>query len=441
MTTLASRLGALAARKRVAIVGGGYAGMAAATELSAAGLPVVVFETARVLGGRARRVDVAGIPLDNGLHILLGAYRETLRLINLVKRQGEPGGLLSTPLELSIHPAFHLKSIQLPAPLHLAWALLSARGLAWRDRAQAALFMTSMRMRRFILDEDCSVSDLMAANHQPDSVRRYLWHPLCVAALNTLPEQASAQVFLNVLRDSLHGRRRDSDLLLPTMDFSALFPERAARFVHSRGGKVRLGATVDALRIEPDGFALEPDAGRFSDVILAVPAHRLGALLAPHPRLAHIQAKVDALEHRPIYSVYLQYPETTRLPFNWGGLEAEYSQWVFDRGQLTGQAGLIGVVISSNGAHQELDQDDLAQRVHTELRTHFGVPDTLLWHRVIAEKRATFACTPGLRRPESGTPIAGLYLAGDFIQSDYPATLEAAVRSGVQAANLVMQRD
>ncbi|HEX7954239.1 MAG TPA: NAD(P)-binding protein, partial [Burkholderiales bacterium] len=104
---------------RVAIVGGGYAGMAAATELARGGVPVTVFEAARVLGGRARRVDIDAARLDNGLHILLGAYRETQRLVELVTLPGDTTGLLRLPLQLTIHPEFELRTPRLPAPLHL----------------------------------------------------------------------------------------------------------------------------------------------------------------------------------------------------------------------------------------------------------------------------------------------------------------------------------
>jgi hydroxysqualene dehydroxylase len=412
--------------------------MAAATELAAANFPVVIFEAARTLGGRARRVQMDGMNLDNGLHILIGAYKQTLRLIEQVKLPPEELGLLRIPLELSLYPSFHLKAPRLPAPLHLAWALLRARGLSFSERLCAVRFMAKMRARQFRLDADCSVVELLAGHHQPTNTRRYLWDPLCISALNTLPAQASAQTFLNVLRDSLNGSREDSDLMLPTMDFSALFPDRAARFVQAHAGEVRLGATVDTLRLESDEFVLQPDAGRFSRVIVAVSPHRASALLELLPTLTSVRSMIDNMTYQPIYSVYLQYSDTTQLPFKMGGIEAEYSQWIFDRGQLGGPQGLIGVVISSRGAHQDLDQDELARRVHAELHQVFGVPETFLWHRVIAEKRATFTCSPGLQRPEARTSVPGLYLAGDYVRSDYPATIEGAVHSGVTAAQLVI---
>ena len=176
---------------RVAVIGGGYAGMAAATELARCGMPVTVFEAARVLGGRARRVETDGARLDNGMHILLGAYRETLRLIDLVKEPGAPSGLLRLPLELTIHPAFRLRAPRLPAPLHLFWALLGAHGLRLGERIAAARFMAWSQRNAFRLAVDASVSDLLVSRRQPDAVTRYLWNPLCVSALNTPPAQAS----------------------------------------------------------------------------------------------------------------------------------------------------------------------------------------------------------------------------------------------------------
>ncbi len=424
---------------RVAIIGGGYAGMAAATELARHGVGVNVFEAGRVLGGRARRVETDGRALDNGLHILLGAYRETLRLIGLVQNPGEPQGLRRLPLELNIHPNFRLRAARLPAPLHLLTALLGAQGFGFSDRVAAARFMAWARRQGFKLASDTNVRALLLARRQPETVSRLLWNPLCIAALNTPPDLASARVFLNVLKDSLNGSRADSDLLLPTVDFSMLFPERAARYVRCRGGSVRLGIAVESLRKSGAGFELNGEAGRFSHAIVAVSPHRAGALLSQHAALAPVVAMIERFDYQPIYSVYLQFASGTRLPFQMGGIEARYTQWLFDRGQLCGQDGLIGAVISARGAHQHLTHDELARAVRAELAEHFPGLGAPHWQQVIAEKRATFSCAPDLARPDNITPVAGLFVAGDFTASPYPATLESAVRSGVRAANLVMQ--
>ncbi|MDO9065224.1 MAG: FAD-dependent oxidoreductase, partial [Sulfuricella sp.] len=215
---------------KVAVIGAGYAGLAAAVELAAQGVPVTVFEAARQLGGRARRVDYRSMALDNGQHIFLGAYRETLRLMRMAG--ADPAALLlRLPLQLVIPGRFSLQAAPLPAPLHLALALLTARGLTWGERLSAVRFMSAMRRRNFRLNDDIGAGKMLAMHGQTGNLRRYLWEPLCIAALNTPLDAASAQIFLNVLRDSLAGSRADSDMLLPLANLTHLFPEHAAAFI------------------------------------------------------------------------------------------------------------------------------------------------------------------------------------------------------------------
>jgi squalene-associated FAD-dependent desaturase len=422
------------------VIGAGWAGLAAAVELADAGVRVTVYEASRTLGGRARRVDYNGVALDNGLHILIGAYRETLRLIDKVK-PGRASGLLRKPLDLHVLGKFRLRAPPLPAPLHLAAGLLWSQGLTLAQRLRAAHFMTQLRAANFTLERDTSVDELLTRFKQSPLVRRYLWEPLCISALNTPPAEASARVFLNVLRDSLNGSREDSELLLPAEDLGALFPDPAARFVAAAGGKVVDGCPVQSVTRQIDELAILSQQGleRFSHVICALPPFRVREILGGMPELATVLETVAALRHEPIYSVYLQYPHTARLPEPMVGLEGGRAQWLFDRGQLCAQPGLIGVVISARGLHQDLDQDALAAEVHGELQAALpGLPPPL-WSRVIAEKRATFACVVGVERPGQRTPVPGLYLAGDYTASPYPATLEAAVRSGVACARMILE--
>ena len=431
---------AAAAAGRVAVLGAGWAGLAAAVELAQGGVPVTVFEAARTLGGRARRVDYNGIVLDNGLHILIGAYRETLRLLAKVRSAGA-SGLTRRPLELDVLGKFRIRAAALPAPLHLAAGLLWSQGLPFAQRLHAARFMARLRANEFSIDTDISVSALLDRYNQRTEIRRYLWEPLCVSALNTLPDEASAQVFLNVLRDSLNGVREDSELLLPTEDLSALFPEPAARFVEAGGGTVMTGCAVQSVRRSADQFLVCTSEREtpFNYVVSALPPYRTADVLSAIPELAFMLGSIAGLRHEPIYSIYLQYPEHVRLHAPMLGLDASRSQWVFDRGQLCGQRGLIGVVISARGRHQELDQDALAEEVQRELAQAWPSLPPPRWARVIAEKRATFSCVVGVQRPEQRTPVDGLYLAGDYTASPYPATLEAAVRSGVACARMILK--
>lgn len=424
----------------VAIIGGGYAGMAAAVTLAERGVPVTVFEAAPRLGGRARGVDSNDTVLDNGQHILVGAYRETLRLIALVNRDAE-NSLLRLPLAWEIHGRFRLRAAPLPAPLHLALGLLAARGAAFGERLAAAAFMRAMRNCRFRLPRDVSVNELLLQYRQGQSMIRHLWHPLCIAALNTPPDIASAQVFLNVLRDSLAAGRADSNVILSKVDLSALFPDPAAHYVRSRGGQVLTGHSVDDITRNGDGYAVHA-RGRtetYTHIVCALPPHRLGAAIAGLPEFVDTAALVEHFQYQPIYTVYLQYPQRVPLPAPMLGMDDGLAQWVFDRETICGQQGLVAAAISAQGPHQDMTQDDLAQRVHAELCRHFAPLPTPVWQRVIAEKRATYSCTVSLPRPAQRTPLKNFFLAGDYTDSEYPATLEAAVRSGVAGAHQLLE--
>ena len=442
-------------RLRVGVVGGGWAGCAAAVDLARAGWDVTLFEAARTLGGRARAVHARGKAIDNGQHILLGAYDATLALL---KRVGvDPAAsLLRLPLQMRYPaacdgtPQLDFVAPRLPAPLHMLAALLRARGLDRADKLALARFTTSARWMGWQLNADCSVAELLERFDQTPRLVRLLWQPLCVAALNTPAERASARVFLAVLRDSLGARRAASDMLLPRVTLDALFPDAARRWLAAHGATVTPGTRVDAIAPE-DGrwrIAAAGDLRLFDAVVLATPPWETATLLRPLAPLADTVTQLDALAYEPITTVYLQYAPDLRLPLPFCALldapaDGRWGQFVFDRGQLDAfHAGLLAVVVSAAGDAAAVDRDALAAAVGAQLAAAFGLPalGQPAWHTTITEKRATFSCTPGLARPDNATPLAGLVLAGDYTACDYPATLESAVRSGAAAAR-ILSRD
>ncbi len=428
----------MAQELNVAVIGGGYAGMAAAAALADCNIPVSVFESAQQLGGRARGVSYNGTPLDNGQHLLLGCYVQTLNLIEKVGGNIEQD-FLRLPLQLDLHGEFSLKAPHLPAPLHLLVALLTAQGLTIVERLNAARFMRALRRMKFSLPGDITVTELLAQHRQDKALAEKLWEPLCIAALNTPVHKASARIFVNVLRDALNRSRDDSDMLLPRINFTALFPQRAANYVEQRGGKVNIACGVEALKLSEDGIGISTLHGteKFSHVVCAAPPVVAARLLRPIAELEETVARIDNLEHQPIYTVYLQYPVHVTLPHPMLGLHRRHSQWLFDKGRIAGQHGLLAAVISAEGIHQELPQAELAQKVVAELREDFGIAEQPAWFKVIAEKRATFCCSPNLKRPLQLTPLPRLLLAGDYTAGDYPATLEGAVISGLKCADVI----
>jgi squalene-associated FAD-dependent desaturase len=438
-----------AAEKRVAVVGGGWAGCAAAVALLDAGCNVALFEAARTLGGRARAIETNGRLLDNGQHIMLGAYADTLRLMRRVGVDPKRA-LLRLPLQMRYPAGDHgmdFVAPRLPAPLHMLVALVRARGLTRADKLALARFTTTARWMGWQLHNDCTVAELLVRYDQTERLNRLMWRPLCLAALNTPPERASAQVFLAVLRDSLGAHRAASDMLIPRVLLDALFPQAARQYLESRGAAVHTGRRADTLG--PDGGTWIVRAGTdvhtFDAVVLATPPWQTAALLRPLDGTASVVARLDALDYEPIATVYLQYTAGVRLPLQFcaladAPLEHRWGQFVFDRGQLDpGQDGLLAVVISGADPAGDIDQDALAAGIAAQLAAAFAQPALASpqWSRVITEKRATFACAPGLDRPANDIGLPGLALAGDYTACDYPATLESAVRSGVAAAAVV----
>jgi squalene-associated FAD-dependent desaturase len=401
--------------QRVAVVGAGYAGMAAAVTLAERGVPVTVFEATNVPGGRARRVQSQGHELDNGQHILIGAYTA---LFGMMRTVGVPeASVLRVPLDIRYVRRFRFRRIGLPGSLGLAAGLLSARGLSLSERLAAARFIARLRRARFALPADIPVTEFLARHGQAGAAAHYLWRPLCVSALNTPPELASARVFLAVLRDTLGGAAEASDLVLPRVDLSRLFPEPACEYVRGKGGEIRLQSPVKDLA------ALRQS---FDRVILAVGPHQLKTLLPEAPDYSY----------QPIYTCYLQYAAGVRLPFPMLGLADGVVQWVFDRGALLGEKGRLACVISAQGDHQQMGLDALAERCHAELAAVLPGLAKPEWSRVIAEKRATITCVPGAK--PAPAPRAGVHYAGDYTDGEYPPTLEAAVRSGIRAAGLAI---
>jgi hydroxysqualene dehydroxylase len=428
-------------KRSIAIIGGGVAGLAVAATLVKQGQQVTIFEASAFLGGRARGIEYKGIPIDNGQHILLGAYRETLNLLQLAG-VNEPLYLTRLPLTLYVKDlvnsqSFNLKANPLlPAPLHILMGLLNASGVSLSEKLSAIRFMAWMKLKKFKLKKDQPLISLLQAHQQPAKFIQFLWEPLCLAALNTPLNQASAQVFLNVLRDSFSQEKHDADVLLARSDLSSLISDPISQYIQKHGGIIHTNSPITNIKRSNNSYQLQCHEAThtFSHIVIACGPHQLKSFANALPAIAKI---TEHFSYQPITTVYLQYSNNTQLPMPMIGVVNSISQWIFDRGQICGQDGLIAVVIS---AHQPFKQthDELAEIVAEELKRivpSIGIP---IWHKVITEKRATFSCDTALNRPENNTDYPNFYLAGDFTQGDYPATIEGAVRSGIKTAELIM---
>ena len=418
--------------KRTAIVGGGWAGLAAAIEATRLGHAVTLFEMAPQLGGRSRSVGAGGLAsgLDNGQHILIGAYTETLALLRSVGVDAD-AAFVRSPLRISYPDGTGLHLGAGSPAAAFTRAVLARRGWPWAARAALLRAAAGWWLSRFKCDPALTVTALTA--RLPTVVRDELIDPLCVAALNTPASDASASVFLRVLHDALLSGPGSADLLLPGVGLSALLPDPAAQWLAQAGAVLRLAHRVEHLHADGDVWWL--DGELFDRVVLAATPHeaaRLTRSIAPD-----WSACAAALRFEPIVTVYL-HGAGARLPEPMLALRSDDShpaQFVFDRGQLGGAPGLLAFVVS--GAAGWVERGSAATlratvvQAHTALAAHLRAP--LEPVQVLIEKRATFRCTPGLERP-APCIASGLFGAGDYVAGPYPATLEGTVRSGLWAA-------
>ena len=428
---------------RIAVVGAGWAGLAAAVRATQAGHEVTVFETAGMPGGRARSDDGGDAATDNGQHILLGGYARTLALMRDVGVDVERA-LLRVPLSLAypdgsgfaLSPHGHRL-------LSAGVALWSARGFSWVDKASAVGMTIKWQLRRFRCPPALTVEQMLRLTPTP-RVKRRLIEPLCVAALNTPSAQASAEVFLAVMRDSLFGARDASDLLLPQRPLAQLLPLPALEWLRAHGAACHLRCRVSA--IEQDGVQwrvvsnadadhLRKPATPFDQVILATPATEAARLTQP---LAPAwSSTADALAHEPIVTITLTAPRRA-WPAPMLALDSDDSerpaQFAFKLGEQPSDADRVTLVVSAAGRWLERGSDAVAAAAVAQYRQAFGIgaAQAVQVTSLRADKRATFRCSAGVVRPPMDI-LPGLRAAADYVAGPYPATLEAAVQAGEAA--------
>jgi squalene-associated FAD-dependent desaturase len=418
----------------VRIIGAGWAGLSAAVAASQRGWQVTLIEASRQPGGRAKRVDghEPTAVLDNGQHILIGAYRDTLALMHTVGCD-VPSALLRLPLDLRDTQGDGLHLPELPSPLHVLAGIVRAKGWHWRDKLSLLRAAAQWQWQSFECPPDWTVQALCAQHRVSLVIQRSLIEPLCLSALNTATDEASAQVFLRVLRDALLSGVGSSDLLLPRQDLSHLLPEPAIAWLTARGAAIRCSHTVDAPSLE----AWVRDATPQTPVVLATSFRQAARLTANvSPRWS---AQAQTLSPRAIATVYLRVRDVgySGLPRPMMALTDGPAQCVFCRTQLLGHTGddagapILAAVVSDC----RLDREILTERVVAQVRSQLSIAHVQAIQTVV-EKQATFACTPGLQRPSSRIPTAHkhpvLWACGDHVDGPYPATLEGAVRSGAE---------
>ena len=456
--------------RRVAVVGGGWAGLAAAVRAAHDGHHVTVFEASRHWGGRGRTVHItlptdgpngerAGdtLALDNGQHILIGAYTDTLRLMALVGVD-VPNALLRTPLRLTYPDGSGIALPDWPAPFDVLAGVLGAKGWRWADKLALLRAALGWQLTGFTCPAHATVAQLCA--RLPERLRHEFIDPLCVSALNTPSDRASAQVFLRVLKDAMFATPRGSNLLLPRVPLGELWPEAAVRWLQhaSHPAKLRLGTRVTSLEPVPlpEASTHPRTPARAWAVNGEVFDHVVWANLEKNSAISLVNKELIAINFntsprttegpQPAKAAQPMAFEAIATVYAWargsqgrGTLahpmlalrsHAQHpAQFVFDRGQLGGPRGLLAFVVSASSADAATLGTAVAQQASAQLGLQIQPIQT------IVEKRATFACTPLLARPAMEV-APGLVRTGDHVQGPYPATLEGAMRHGWAAGEV-----
>jgi zeta-carotene desaturase len=426
------------------VIGGGFAGLSAATALAEQGARVLVLEARPSLGGRATAFTdpATGERVDNGQHVLIGGYQETFRFL---RRLGVEGDVYLQP-DLAVDiidrggVSSRLACPALPAPFHLLAGALRWSAIGWRDR------LALLRMRdagRGPIDPALTVREWLTGRGQTPRLVELLWEPLAVAALNQSIDEASGAMFAAVLAGMFTTDRRDAALGLPRKALDELYAEPARRYVERAGGDVRTGASARVRGADGPGTVRVRDERFQAKVVVCATAwHALPAVFEDPPAvLVPVLEAAAATEASPIVTVNLWFDRPVS-PGAFVGLPGRAMQWVFDKRVLFGGAGSHLSLVSS-GARELVGREnaDLTALALEELREALpgarqATPTRAV---VVREKRATFSVAPGQPpRPPTRTGVPGLLLAGDWIDTGLPATIEGAVVSGHAAATAAL---
>ncbi len=437
------------------------AGLAAACALADRGIPVTLVEKRPHPGGKAFsfRDAGAGIEIDNGQHVFLGcctelrAWLARLGTAGLAPVEADP-----IPFLLPGGATGRIGESPLPAPFHNVPSLLRYPHLSLRERWGVVRAID--RLRRATPAEmeawdAIAFSDLLSRLGQTGRMRRRFWDPIVVSAANVLPERASAAIAALVFREALAGGRAGGRLAIPRAGLSDLIARPAARYLAARGGEIRTGAPVAAIGVSGDavtGVRLADGTFLAADrVVSALAWDDLAAILPSSVAAGSFFAPAARLEPSPIVGIHLRFgAPVMELPF--AGLLESPLHWVFNQSALRasrlalrssdalrGQS--LSLIVSDAGDWLSAGARDILARTVAELARFFpaAAAAPLTEGRVIKERRATFAPVPGSSglRPPARTPVRGLFLAGAWTGTGWPATLEGAVRSGHSAASAV----
>lgn len=425
-------------KPKIAVIGAGWAGLSAAVKLVHRA-DVTLFEAGRQAGGRARSFggDKDGFSfLDNGQHIMIGAYHAVSALMKQIGVR-EEDAFVRLPLQWYLHDGLRFQTAALPVPWHVLLGLLGGRQISWAHKFKLLSDMYALQSRHRRNLPDISVAAWLDARNTPRKLIAQFWQPLVWGALNTPPQQASLNILCNVLSDGVWADKAGSDYLLPKTDLGSIIADPALAYLRNHGAAVRLETRVLPLENLPDG-QVQVNGEAFDAAVLAVAPYHAAALM-PSETPDYIQTAYQNMEYRAITTVYLRYAQAVKLPAPMTGFAEGTAQWLVSRGALGLPSQEIAAVVSVSDHVGALKPDEWAAKVHADVKRVCPDAGEPVASRVITEKRATTASKANRTLPDfAWLHHRGIYPCGDYLHPRYPATLEAAVQSGTATADLCL---
>jgi squalene-associated FAD-dependent desaturase len=437
----------------VVVVGAGFAGLAAAVRLCAAGRKVIVVEATGGGGGRSRSFvhPATGLELDNGQHLMMGCYRETLAFLRAIGNERAVSFQRNLAVDM-VKPGgarVRLRCPALPAPLHLGAGLASMRGVGIIAKASALRAGVMLRSEAARPDDNETCDDFLRRLGQTQGIRNAFWDPLIWAVLNDDPLVASAAMLVAVLERAFLGTRDDSRLGVPRVPLSRLYVHDALEHLRQRGAELRLGQPMRAIETDAEGVSAvvlrsgERIATR--TLVSAVPPQPLLDALPDAARRHPVFQDVAKLTFSPIINLWLVLDRAPFLDVPFLGLIGSPLHWLFDRSRIEGHDdGQVLLNCTISGARGLVDDRPavLLELAKGELARYFpDRPVQVRAHKIVKEHKATISHAAGTSqwRPATRSPVPGLLLGGDWVRTGLPATIESACQSGHDAAAAVLE--
>jgi len=425
------------------VVGAGWAGLSCAYELCKAGHKVTILEAAPQIGGRARAIKYRDLILDNGQHVGIGAYQQMRQLISELGLQ-EQQLFKILPQQLIMHGDrnFSLRFAELPPPFNVLIGVIFKSHWPWAFKIQLCKFAYQIKKVNFKLETDSNILECLKSYHQSIEIIKAFWEPLAVAIMSTPLHTASAQIFLNVLRQVFDASNHNSNWLLPTVDLSSILPNHLAHYLQQSGSRIECNQLADRIQIHncKSGSVYTGNTEwQAEHIVLAIPPWQAKIMLQPFPELLVNYEALNFFKFEAITTIYYIFDQPIQLPYPLLGILNAICQWVFDRG-VTGQPNVLSAIITGQDRVKDYARSNLQKDVFQEILRHFPWLPEPTYCKVICEKRAAFSCDVAIQqyRPTPNTALKNLWLCGDYLQTGLPATLEGALLSGKNTARALL---